>query len=187
MPFVVASLRVACLTDVCVLQLQINQSIIFCNSVNRVELLSKKITELGYSCFYIHAKMLQSHRNRVFHDFRNGNCRNLVSSGNGGIRLCRDAKQFSCIYLLYKYSCVADLFTRGIDIQAVNVVINFDFPKNSETYLHRVSLLLNVLFSCLACTAKILAAKILQRYSNAASLCTAHCSAESGNELTSAC
>jgi superfamily II DNA/RNA helicase len=33
---------------------------------------------------------------------------------------------------------VADLFTRGIDIQAVNVVINFDFPKTSETYLHRV-------------------------------------------------
>ena len=62
-------------------QLGINQSIIFCNSVNRVELLAKKITELGYSCFYIHAKMLQSHRNRVFHDFRNGNCRNLVSSG----------------------------------------------------------------------------------------------------------
>lgn len=31
-----------------------------------------------------------------------------------------------------------DLFTRGIDVQAVNVVINFDFPKNSETYLHRV-------------------------------------------------
>ncbi|CAI8613117.1 unnamed protein product [Vicia faba] len=64
-------------------KLQINQSIIFCNSVNRVELLAKKITELG----------------------------NLVCT---------------------------DLFTRGIDIQAVNVVINFDFPKNSETYLHRV-------------------------------------------------
>lgn len=31
-----------------------------------------------------------------------------------------------------------DLFTRGIDIQAVNVVINFDFPKNAETYLHRI-------------------------------------------------
>jgi ATP-dependent RNA helicase DDX6/DHH1 len=62
-------------------KLQINQSIIFCNSVNRVELLAKKITELGYSCFYIHAKMLQSHRNRVFHDFRNGACRNLVCSG----------------------------------------------------------------------------------------------------------
>jgi len=92
-------------------KLNINQSIIFCNSVNRVELLAKKITDLGYSCFYIHARMMQSHRNRVFHDFRNGACRNLVSS---------------------------DLFTRGIDIQAVNVVINFDFPKNAETYLHRV-------------------------------------------------
>jgi len=92
-------------------KLQINQSIIFCNSTNRVELLAKKVTELGYSCFYSHAKMLQSHRNRVFHDFRNGICRNLVCS---------------------------DLLTRGIDIQAVNVVINFDFPKNSETYLHRI-------------------------------------------------
>lgn len=35
-------------------------------------------------------------------------------------------------------SCDADLFTRGIDIQSVNVVINFDFPKNAETYLHRI-------------------------------------------------
>ena len=34
-------------------------------------------------------------------------------------------------------SCL-DLFTRGIDIPAVNVVINFDFPKTSETYLHRI-------------------------------------------------
>jgi len=92
-------------------KLQINQSIIFCNSVNRVELLAKKITELGYSCYFIHAKMPQDRRNRVFHDFRQGACRNLVCS---------------------------DLFTRGIDIQAVNVVINFDFPKNSETYLHRI-------------------------------------------------
>jgi ATP-dependent RNA helicase DDX6/DHH1 len=92
-------------------QLQINQSIIFCNSTQRVELLAKKITELGYSCYYIHSKMAQHHRNRVFHEFRQGHCRNLVCS---------------------------DLLTRGIDIQAVNVVINFDFPRNSETYLHRI-------------------------------------------------
>lgn len=72
-------------------KLRINQSIIFCNSVNRVELLAKKITELGYSCYYIHAKMLQSHRNRVFHDFRNGHCRNLVSSGECGC--CQWSKQ----------------------------------------------------------------------------------------------
>ncbi len=60
------------------LQLNINQAIIFCNSVSRVELLAKKITELGAPCFYIHAKMRQEDRNRVFHDFRQGNCRNLV-------------------------------------------------------------------------------------------------------------
>lgn len=64
------------------MQLQINQSIIFCNSVNRVELLAKKITQLGYSCFFIHAKMLQSDRNRVFHEFRKGVCRNLVCTGS---------------------------------------------------------------------------------------------------------
>lgn len=92
-------------------KLDINQSMIFCNSVSRVELLAKKITELGYSCFYIHAKMQQEHRNRVFHEFRNGATRHLVSS---------------------------DLFTRGIDIESVNVVINFDFPRNAETYLHRI-------------------------------------------------
>jgi len=92
-------------------KLDINQSIIFCNSTQRVELLARKITDLGYACYFIHAKMNQSDRNRVFHDFRKGHCRNLVCS---------------------------DLFTRGIDIQAVNVVINFDFPKMSETYLHRI-------------------------------------------------
>ncbi len=48
--------------------------------------------------------MRQEHRNRVFHDFRMGLCRNLVCS---------------------------DLFTRGIDIQAVNVVVNFDFPSKN--------------------------------------------------------
>ncbi|VDP28518.1 unnamed protein product [Schistosoma mattheei] len=92
-------------------KLQISQSIIFCSSAQRVELLAKKITQLGYSCYYIHARMSQQDRNRVFHDFRNGCCRNLVCT---------------------------DLLTRGIDIPTVNVVINFDFPKYSETYLHRI-------------------------------------------------
>jgi ATP-dependent RNA helicase DDX6/DHH1 len=108
--FVEEKQKVHCLNTLFT-KLDINQSIIFCNSVNRVELLAKKITELGYSCFYIHAKMKQPDRNRVFHEFRNGATRHLVCS---------------------------DLFTRGIDIQSVNVVINFDFPKGSETYLHRI-------------------------------------------------
>lgn len=84
---------------------------IFCNTTKRVELLSKKITDMGFSCYFIHAKMDQADRNRVFHDFRNNECRCLVSS---------------------------DLCTRGIDIPNVNVVINFDFPKTAETYLHRI-------------------------------------------------
>ncbi|KAM7539604.1 hypothetical protein Aperf_G00000044886 [Anoplocephala perfoliata] len=92
-------------------KLQISQAIIFCNSAQRVELLAKKITQLGYSCFYIHSKMSQTDRNRVFHDFRSGICRTLVCT---------------------------DLLTRGIDIPTVNVVINFDFPKYAETYLHRI-------------------------------------------------
>jgi len=108
--FVEEKQKVQCLNTL-FKKLNINQAIIFCNSVSRVELLAKKITELGSSCFYIHAKMKQDYRNRVFHDFRQGLCRNLVCT---------------------------DLFTRGIDIPTVNVVINFDFPKSAETYLHRI-------------------------------------------------
>ena len=92
-------------------KLEINQAIIFCNTTKRVELLSKKIIEMGFSCYYIHAKIDQEKRNRIYHDFRNNACRCLVSS---------------------------DLMTRGIDIPNVNVVINFDFPKSAETYLHRI-------------------------------------------------
>ena len=92
-------------------KLEINQAIIFCNTTKRVELLSKKIIEMGFSCYYIHAKIDQEKRNRIYHDFRNNACRCLVSS---------------------------DLMTRGIDIPNVNVVINFDFPKSDETYLHRI-------------------------------------------------
>lgn len=55
--------------------------------------------------------MKQSDRNKVFHDFKNGETRCLVSS---------------------------DIFARGIDVLSVNVVINFDYPKYSETYLHRI-------------------------------------------------
>jgi len=92
-------------------RLEVNQAIIFCNSAKRVELLAQRITRLGFSCYYIHSGMAQQHRNRVFHDFREGHCKNLVST---------------------------DLFTRGIDVAAVNVVINFDFPRSAETYLHRI-------------------------------------------------
>jgi ATP-dependent RNA helicase DDX6/DHH1 len=92
-------------------KLEINQTIIFCNTTKRVKLLAKKIIEIGMSCYFIHAGMEQQDRNKVFHDFRNNACRCLVST---------------------------DLMTRGIDVPNVNVVFNFDFPKSAETYLHRI-------------------------------------------------
>ena len=97
---------------------------------------------------------LQEYRNRVFHDFRNGLCRNLVSTGKSPERLTftllkvepfhhRHLKGLTSVVMasnrsLFVFHLPIDLFTRGIDIQAVNVVINFDFPKNAETYLHRI-------------------------------------------------
>ena len=102
--------KVACINALFA-RLKIQQAIIFCNSALRVELLAKKIIQMNFSCYYIHAKMHQNERNKVFHNFRKGQGRCLVSS---------------------------DLFTRGIDIPTINVVINFDFPSTAETYLHRV-------------------------------------------------
>lgn len=108
--FVDEKQKLSCL-DTLFRKLEINQSMIFCNSATRVELLAKRITEMGSSCFYIHSRMEQADRNRVFHEFRAQKARHLVAS---------------------------DLVTRGIDVPTVNVVINFDFPKNAETYLHRI-------------------------------------------------
>ena len=96
------------------------QSIIFCNSTQRVELLAKKITELGYSCYYIHAKMAQAHRNRVFHDFRAGLCRNLVCS---------------------------DLFTRGIDIQVLVLHSLADIYRLWGCHWHRAKPLVTMTFT----------------------------------------
>eukprot|EP00817_Percolomonadidae_sp_ATCC50343_P004810 CAMPEP_0117419286 /NCGR_PEP_ID=MMETSP0758-20121206/882_1 /TAXON_ID=63605 /ORGANISM="Percolomonas cosmopolitus, Strain AE-1 (ATCC 50343)" /LENGTH=384 /DNA_ID=CAMNT_0005200267 /DNA_START=198 /DNA_END=1352 /DNA_ORIENTATION=+ len=92
-------------------KLNINQSIIFCKSKDRVELLTRNLQSTGLDCLYIHSDMNQKERNKVFHDFREGHCRNLVST---------------------------DVFNRGIDNQNVNVVINFDFPRRHEDYLHRI-------------------------------------------------
>lgn len=108
--YVEERLKVACL-DALFSKLNINQAMIFCNSVPRVVLLARKITEMGQSCFYVHAQMPMIHRNKVFHDFKSGVARVLVCS---------------------------DLLSRGIDIPSVNVVINFDMPRTSETYLHRI-------------------------------------------------
>lgn len=56
-------------------------AIIFCNSAQRASLLAQKLNELKYSCYYVHARMTQNQRNKIFHDFRTGMIRNLVATG----------------------------------------------------------------------------------------------------------
>ena len=87
------------------------QSIIYCNSKKVVDDLSMKLNDNGYAVTRIHGKMTQYERNEIMKGFRNGESRILVST---------------------------DLLCRGIDIQQVSVVINYDIPQNVENYLHRI-------------------------------------------------
>jgi ATP-dependent RNA helicase DDX6/DHH1 len=75
--------------------------------------------------------MEQADRNRVFHEFRNGATRHLVSSDlfTRGI----DIPTVNCVHTTSSRECAIRL-----GAPQVNVVINFDFPKTSETYLHRI-------------------------------------------------
>ena len=88
-------------------KLQINQAIIFCNSVTRVELLAKMITELGHPALTLHSEMINRQRADTYHSFCIG--------------------EYQCLVTLHE-------MTTGLHIKAVNVVINFDFPKNSQQY-----------------------------------------------------
>jgi translation initiation factor 4A len=87
------------------------QSIIYCNSKKIVDDLDRKLNENGFSVNKIHGRMTQEERNVIMKSFRDGDSRILVST---------------------------DLLCRGIDVQQVSVVINYDIPHNIENYLHRI-------------------------------------------------
>ena len=89
----------------------ISQAIIYCNSTKRVDDLEEAMREDDFPVKKIHGKMRQSDRKATFKEFKEGGCRVLITS---------------------------DLFARGIDVQQVSIVINFDVPKNEHTYLHRI-------------------------------------------------
>ena len=91
--------------------LTISQSIIYCNSVKRVDDLEEAMIEDNYPVKKIHGKMTEEERNTTYEQFKTGGCRVLITS---------------------------NLFARGIDVQQVSIVINFDIPKNEATYLHRI-------------------------------------------------
>lgn len=92
-------------------QLTISQTIIYVNSISRVSELYNAMTEEGFSVCCIHSNMTKEERKDIIAKFRNGAYRVMISS---------------------------NLTARGIDIQQVNTVINFDIPKSVETYLHRI-------------------------------------------------
>jgi len=91
--------------------LTISQAIIYCNSTRRVDDLHEALLAEEYPVKKIHGKMESEDRVATNKDFRDGGCRVLVTS---------------------------DLYARGIDVQQVSIVINFDVPKCEHTYLHRI-------------------------------------------------
>jgi translation initiation factor 4A len=89
----------------------VSQCIIYANTVNRVIDLYEAMKEDGFPVCCLHSNMDRSEREKVFKEFRKGSSRVLISS---------------------------NLTSRGIDIQQVGVVINFDIPKDVHNYLHRI-------------------------------------------------
>lgn len=91
--------------------LAITQSIIYCNTRNKVEWLETQMSDRDFSVSVIHGNMTQQERNGIMKDFRTGESRVLITT---------------------------DLLARGIDIQQVSLVINYDIPTNRENYIHRI-------------------------------------------------
>ena len=91
--------------------IEVKQSIIYVNTIKRVNDLYDAMTKEGYPVCCIHSSMEKSQREDSLKQFRNGEFRILISSG---------------------------ITARGIDIQQVSVVINFDITKDVNTYLHAI-------------------------------------------------
>ena len=91
--------------------ISMSQSIIYCNSVKRVCSLYHAMKEAGYPVCCIHSDMEKHERSQSYQDFKNGKFRVLISS---------------------------NVMARGIDIQQISIVINFDLPRCVHTYLHRI-------------------------------------------------
>jgi len=91
--------------------ISVSQCIIYANSLNRVNDLYEAMIEDGFPVCCIHGSMEKEQRDNAFKDFKIGKYRVLISS---------------------------NVTARGIDIQQVSIVINFDLPKDIHTYLHRI-------------------------------------------------
>jgi translation initiation factor 4A len=92
-------------------QLNINQALIYCNKRQRAEWLAEKMTTAGFPLSFIHGEMDVEERKRRMKDFRNGTVRVMIST---------------------------DMLARGIDVQQVSLVINYELPTVKENYIHRI-------------------------------------------------
>jgi translation initiation factor 4A len=92
-------------------QLNISQALVYCNKRQRAEWLAEKMSAAGFPLCCIHGEMDTEERKRRMKDFRSGAVRVLIST---------------------------DMLARGIDVQQVSLVINYELPVQKENYIHRI-------------------------------------------------
>jgi translation initiation factor 4A len=91
--------------------LTITQAIIYCNTRRQVDWLTEKMQQRDFTVSSMHGDMTSEERNGILKEFRSGSSRVLITT---------------------------DLLARGIDVQQVSLVINYDLPHNKENYIHRI-------------------------------------------------
>jgi len=91
--------------------LNITQAVIFCNTRRKVDWLTEQMRSRQFTVSSTHGDISQQERNVILEEFRTGSSRVLITT---------------------------DLLARGIDVQQVSLVINFDLPRDPECYLHRI-------------------------------------------------
>jgi len=91
--------------------LNITQAVIFCNTRRKVDWLTDKMRAREFTVSSTHGDIGQKERDVILNEFRTGSSRVLITT---------------------------DLLARGIDVQQVSLVINYDLPRNLENYIHRI-------------------------------------------------
>lgn len=91
--------------------LTITQAIIYCNTRRKVDWLTDKMQQRDFTVSSMHGDMTGPERELIMKEFRSGSSRVLITT---------------------------DLLARGIDVQQVSLVINYDMPANRENYIHRI-------------------------------------------------
>ncbi|KAF8931680.1 RNA helicase [Haplosporangium bisporale] len=91
--------------------LTITQAVIFCNTRRKVDWLTTRMREANFTVSSMHGEMPQKERDAIMQEFRQGASRVLITT---------------------------DVWARGIDVQQVSLVVNYDLPSNRENYIHRI-------------------------------------------------